>query len=764
MAAPELRLRKEISVRKLVVTAKKSAFRNEGKGHPHRRDLMSKPLKSKKAGVTDPISPGQPPGTSLDWIAGSVLLLAVFLTYQPVWYSGFIWDDFKLLLANPCVVGPLGLKQIWTTSAADICPLTMTTFWVEHALWGVKPLGYHLVNVLLHGACAVALWQVLRALRVPGAWLGAALWALHPMQVESVAWISELKNTQSGLFFLLSILFFVQWLRSRHSNQPAGNKWNYGWMLLFASVAMASKSSTVILPVVLGLSVWWVEGRWHWRNLASLAPVFLLSIAATAASLWTEGLQLAAVTDLQAARTWPERLVTAGAAVWFYVGKWLWPHPLVLIYPHRELDAGRWISYLPLLAVIIVLLIFWCKRESWARAWFFVFAYFLVALLPALGFVDNIIFHHSPVFDHFQYLAGMGLAALAGAALAVWAPFIAPRNRWLQPGLCAGLLLAFSWLSWQRTWAFESEATIWSDTLAKNPNSWAAYNNLGIALFRRGKVDEAIVQYHKALAINPRMADAYNGLALALFQKGKLDDAITQYHKALEISPQLALAHYNLGKALMKKGQVPEATAEFQKAMKINPFLADAHNDLGTVYLQKGQLDAAIEEYQVALVIDPKLALAHYNLGMAFSQKGQTEAALIQYQKAVALDPTDAEAHNNLGIAFAQKGDVDAAMDQFEKAVALLPSDAEAHDNLGNAFLQKGQTEAAIDQYQKALAIDPTDADVHNTLGLALGQQGKMEAAMAQFREAIRLRPNFPEALANLAKGKAVLHPAPVAK
>jgi Flp pilus assembly protein TadD len=700
------------------------------------------------------------PALHRDWIGGLSLMLAVFLTYQPVWYSGFIWDDFKLLLANPCVVGPLGLKQIWTTNAADICPLTMTTFWAEHALWGIEPLGYHLVNVFLHGACAVALWRVLRALRVPGAWLGAALWALHPMQVESVAWISELKNTQSGLFFLLSILFFVRWLRARDSDQPAGNGWNYGWILLFPALAMASKSSTVILPVVLGLCVWWIEGRWHWRNLTSLAPVFLLSIAATVASLWTEGLQLAAITDLQSTRTWPERLVTAGTAVWFYLGKWLWPHPLVLIYPHRELDAGRWASYLPLLAVIIILLAFWCKRESWARAGFFVFAYFLVALLPALGFVDNIIFHHSPVFDHFQYLAGMGLAALAGAALAIVAPFLARRNRWLQPGLCAALLLAFGWLSWQRAWAFESEATIWSDTLAKNPESWAAHNNLGIALFQSGKLDEAIAQYHKALEINPRLADAYNGLGLAFFQRGELDDAIAQYHKALEINPQLARTHYNLGKALVRKGQVPEAIAEFQKVMKINPFLAEAHNDLGTVYLQKGQLDTAIEEYQVALVIDPNLALAHYNLGMAFSQKGQADAALTQYQKAVTLDPTDAEAHNNLGIALAQKGDVDAATDQFEKAVAVRPSDAEAHDNLGNVLLQKGQLDAAIDQYQKALAIDPTDADVHNTLGLAMGRQGKMDLALAQFQEAIRLRPNFPEALANLAKAKAAIHPA----
>ena len=179
-----------------------------------------------------------------------------------------------MVTANPCIVGPLGLKEIWTTSAADICPLTLTTFWVEHALWGLAPLPYHLINVFMHGGCAVVLWRVLRSLHLPGAWLGAALWALHPVQVESVAWITELKNTQSGLFYLLTILFFVRGLKDAN-----GRRWNYGRVLLFAAMALASKSSTVVLPVILCLCAWWVEGRWHWRNLAKTAPIFLMSIA-----------------------------------------------------------------------------------------------------------------------------------------------------------------------------------------------------------------------------------------------------------------------------------------------------------------------------------------------------------------------------------------------------------------------------------------------------------------------------------------------------
>jgi len=206
----------------------------------------------------------QEPRTSwfrCDWFWGLILILSVILTYTPVWHAGFIWDDAQHLTTNPCIVGPLGLKEIWTTSAADICPFTFTTFWVEHALWGLAPLPYHLVNVLLHAACAVLLWRVLRSLRVQGAWLGAAIWTLHPVEVESVAWITEMKNTESGLFFLLSILFFVRWLRARGVERRTGDGWNYRLTLFFAALAMASKSSTVILPVVLSLCVWWMEGR-----------------------------------------------------------------------------------------------------------------------------------------------------------------------------------------------------------------------------------------------------------------------------------------------------------------------------------------------------------------------------------------------------------------------------------------------------------------------------------------------------------------------
>jgi len=603
---------------------------------------------SAKAAGKVKLAPPLPSLLSRDWLLGLILILAVILTYSPVWWAGYVWDDEALITTNPVIIGPLGLKQIWTTSAADICPLTITTFWLGHALWGLAPLPYHLVNVLLHGVGAVVLWRVLRSLQVPGAWLGAALWALHPVQVESVAWISETKNTQSGLFFLLSILFFVRWLRAKDLDGQTRGGWNYGLTLLFAAMAMASKSSTVILPIVLCLCAWWTEGRWHWRNLARVVPIFFMSIAAGFLSIWTQSLNLAIAPNPQLVRIWPERLVMAGDAVWFYLGKLLWPHPLITIYPRWEIDAGQWVSYLPLLAVIIVLFILWRKRESWSRLWFFVFAYFLVALLPVLGLVDNFIFRYSLFFDHLQYLASMGPLVLVGVGMIRLADFVIPKKPQLQSGLCAGLLLILGTLSWQRSGAYESSETLWTDTLARNPNCWVGRINLGNTLAQKGQPDEAMVQYQKALEINPNAADAHNNLGNVFYQREQVDEAMAQFQKALEINPTYAEAHNNLGDVLFQKGQVEEAMVQYQRALEIDPNNAVVHYDLGNALSQRGRLDEAIAQFEKALNINPKLAEAHASLGVSLFQKGQIDNAIVQFQEAVRLKPDYTTAQNNL--------------------------------------------------------------------------------------------------------------------
>jgi tetratricopeptide (TPR) repeat protein len=560
-----------------------------------------------------------------DWLWGLILILSVILTYTPVWHAGFIWDDDGHLTANPCIVGPLGFKEIWTTSAADICPFTLTTFWVEHALWGLTPLPFHLVNVLMHAACAVLLWRVLGSLRVQGAWLGAALWALHPVEVESVAWITEMKNTESGLFFLLSILFFVRWLRARDRGVQTRSGLNYALTLLFAGLAMASKSSTVILPVVLCLCAWWMEGRWDWRNVPRVIPIFLMAVAASALSIWTQCLQLAKLTDPQWARTWPERLATAGDAVWFYLGKLLWPYPLITIYPRWQIDAGQCVSYLPLLALSVILSILWLKHKPWSRACFFAFAYFLAALLPVLGLINNPIFRLSLVFDHFQYLGSIGPLALAGTGLVRLLAFIIPKKPWLQFALCAELLLILGIASWQRTWVYESEDALWTDELAKNPNCWQGHNNLGLAFLQKGQVDEALAKFQKALEIYPNYAEAFSNLGLALLQKGRLDEAITNYQKALEMNAKSFVTHNDLGTAFFQKGQLDEAIDQFQKALEIKPNFFEAHQNLGAALGQKGKLDEAIDQFREVLRLKPDYSPAQDDLDKAQAMARQRD-------------------------------------------------------------------------------------------------------------------------------------------
>ena len=395
---------------------------------------------------------------SRDWLWGLVLVMAVLLAYEPVWKAGYVWDDNAVITSNPVIVGPLGLQEIWTTSAADICPLTLTTFWLEYKLWGKAPLPYHLVNVMVHAACALILWRLLSRLRIPGAWLGAALWALHPVQVESVAWIVEMKNTQSGIFYLLAIYFFVRLPR------PSSAIW--AWTLndtlvaLFAAAAMASKSSTVILPFALCLAAWWMDGHWQWQRLAKLGPIFLMSLVTIAASMSTQGLKLESTDDPLWVRSWPERIATAGDAIWFYLGKLVWPQPLLSLYPRWQIDASQLISFLPLLALLVIWFIFWLNRATWGRPFFFAITYFVIALAPVLGLINLSFFHLTFVADHFQYLASMGPLALAGAGATRASGFVLAEKRLPRACLGAGLLLILGMLTWRQASIYENQETL----------------------------------------------------------------------------------------------------------------------------------------------------------------------------------------------------------------------------------------------------------------------------------------------------------------
>jgi tetratricopeptide (TPR) repeat protein len=746
------------------------------------------------------------------WLWGLILFTAVVVAYLPVWWADFIWDDDLVITGNPCIIGPLGLKEIWTTSAADICPLTLTSFWFEHKLWGIAPLGYHLVNVVQHGLCAVLLWRVLRRLLIPGAWLGAALWALHPVQVESVAWAIELKNTQSCLFFLLSSLYFLRGLKDKAFWTP-----NYGLTLLFAAAAMASKSSTVILPVALLLAAWWLERSFKFRRFLQVAPIALMALIAAHVSVGTQQ-QHGFPGDMDETLSLGQRLIIAGDAIWFYLGKIAWPHPLLMVYPRWAVNPENLVSYIPLTAVFGVLAILWARRDSWGRPYLFGFAYFVVALVPVLGLADITYYHYSFVADHFQYLATIAPLALFAVGVK-WLPDspLAVR-RWLPLALSVGLLAALgnllwtlpwaenasqivrtvaliflcgAWalagitglipalrpwqssilsvvlltllgfLSYQRCWAYESQQILWETTLKQYANCWVAHNDLGNALVNRGEIDEAMSHYLRAVEIDPTYTDAHNNLGNLYVRKGDLDHATAEFRRALQINPNYTLAHNGLGATLYQKGDLDGAIEQYRMALRLDPYYATAYYNLAMVLAQKGDDDEAFTDYQKTLALNPDHVAAHFNLAELLMKMGKVGDAVNEYAKVLALEPANSSAYDRLALALIKEGRLNDALVVYQKALATDGRNETAYRDYGDALAQKGDLDAAIEQYQKALAFNRSDAEAYNSLGLAVLHKGLTDQAIAFFKEAVRIKPDNADAKSNLAHAQAQLHGSP---
>ena len=651
-----------------------------------------------------------------DWRWALLLAVLVFIAYVPVYRAGFIWDDESHLTQNPCVVGPLGLKEIWTTARAVYYPLVLTTFWLVHKFAGLNPLPYHVLNVLMHAASALLLWRVLRRLGVRGAWLGAALWALHPVMVQSVAWVTELKNTQSCFFYLLSIFYFLKWEdclpnprmpRIKDTAIGAGalsrlpecrTRYRHlfvGLSLLFFVLATLSKPSVVMLPVVLVLCVWWQTGRVHRRDVMALAPFLLVSVLA---SVWTilEQKFHAGAIGAEWGQTWPERFIIAGRALWFYVCKLICPYPLIFIYPRWKIDSSQLIAYVPLVAALAGLVVLWLIRAKWSRAVFFAAAYYVVSLFPVLGFFSVYFFRYSFVSNHFQYLASMGPLALAGAGMVTGCSYLTSSRRLSTlpstrrgsrvaitlVGVCGVFLLLLVCLTWQQAAGYRDLITLYTSTLAKNPGCWMAHYNLGIVLNGQGDIDGAIAHYRQAIELRPSYSEAHYNLGRLLAQKGQLGDAIAHYQKALELNPADAEAHNNLGATLFASGRADEAVAHYRKALEIQSDYSDASCNLANALLSGGDLDGAIACYSACLALSPNQPEAQYNLASALFRTGRTDEAIAHFQKVLELRPQNADACANLGSAFLAKGRVRDAISQYRDALRISPDNVVAQSNL----------------------------------------------------------------------------------
>jgi len=604
------------------------------------------------------VGQGLPSWLNRDWFFGLLLLLVVMLAYAPALQGGFLWDDDTYISNEFHLRTWQGLWQIWFVPGAteQYYPLTFTVFWLEYHLWGLNTVGYHVVTALLHGIAAVLLWQVLARLRVRGALLAGAIFALHPVNVMSVAWMTELKNTLSGCLALGAGWAYIRFADLGVYEKPPGQVgtqakkplWNwYVLALVFFALAMLAKTSVSFLPVTLLLILWWKKNQMTGRDVLYLLPMAGISVGMGVLTIYVEQ-HSGGATGSDFHLGFIERVLVSGRSFWFYLGKLLFPYDLTFIYPRWHIDAGAWWQYVYPLATMVLLMGLWMARGRIGKGAWVAFMHFYMTTSMLILIVVLYMMRYSFVSDHWQYLGSMGMCGLFAAGLTTgWERLGLGGKSW-GVGLSLGLLAGLGLLTWRQCGMYSNLETLYRTTIERNPACWLAYNNLGLALEQKGQMDNAIAQFQKTLEIRPDFTEAHNNLGNVLSQEGHMDEAMAQYHRALEIDPNNAEAHNDLGNALVQKGQVDEAIAQYQKALKIRANYAEAHNDLGNALVQKEQMEEAIGQYQKALEINPDYVEAHNNLGIVFAQKGQLEEAIIQFQEALRLNPTYTNALRNL--------------------------------------------------------------------------------------------------------------------
>jgi len=660
---------------------------------------MPRPLRD-----PSPLASERPAGalpSRAGWVC-ALIFGATLLAYFPALRGGFIWDDAGHV-TRPDLQSLQGLTRIWFEVGAtqQYYPFLHTAFWIEHRLWGNSPLGYHLLNVLLHATAACLLGGALRRLAVPGAWLAALLFALHPVCVESVAWIAEQKNTLSAVLYLCAA---VVYLRFDDRRRVASYASATGLFLL----ALLTKSVTATLPAALLVVFWWRRGRLSWqRDALPLLPWFAAGAAAGWVTSWFERMRIGAE-GADFALTTVQRCLLAGRVFWFYLGKLFWPADLVFIYPRWTVDPTQFWQWLFSAGLLALVLALWLlrRREPLIRAATSGLAavlFFGGTLFPALGFINVFPFIYSFVADHFQYLACVGILALVAASLA---PALARLPRGGGAALAALLLAGLGILTWRQAGMYRDVFTLYQTNIERNPSAWMPYNNLAEALARAGRRIEAIPLLEQALRLRSENPEAEN----------------------------------NLGDDLRALGQPQDAIPHLRRAVQLRPDYAEAHNNLGIALIMTGQIADGITEFRTALRLKPNFPLAHYNLGLAEADAGRTAGAIAEFAEAVRLDPAYADAELNWGIGLTLTGRFPDARAHFERAAELEPDSPVVHATYARALAQAGRLDEAIAQYEQALQLAPQDAETHLNLARALRQVGRLEDAEVHSREATRLR------------------------
>ena len=667
-----------------------------------------------------------------------VLGLLVIVCYLPAMlWGGFIWDDNSCIKVDP-VREVSGLQQIWFSPSAlekerHYWPLVYTTFWLEHKLWGFVPAGYHIVNVLLHLANTLLLWHLVRRLAVPGAWVVAAVFAVHPLHVESVAWIIERKDVLSGLFYLASVLAWMRFV-----DQP-NLRW-YACSLVLYAAGLLSKSIVVTLPVALLIWHWWKQGRVTSSDLSRVVPFFVVGLVITVGDLafyWSGeagplGYSLA------------ERMLIAARALWFYAGKLLWPSELAVIYPRWDIHVSDPLAWGYLIAAVALALALWYFRSQLGRGPLAGALFFAVTLSPVLGFVDYGYMQYAFVAERFQYLAGIGVMAVVIGMAAYGVRHVSGLWQKGALGVAAVIMVVLGMLTWRQASIYQDEETFYHHIIALNPQARNAHRHLAYVLSEQGRYEEALGPARVAVDQRPGYFKTHITLGKVLSALDRFEEAETHLRRVIALNPDAHSAHYYLGDVLYKQGRYEEALDSAHIAVDQRPDSFAPHVNLGAILSALDRFEEAETHLRRAIALNPEADNAHLNLGDILFKQGRYEEALDVARVAVAQDPDSFAPHVNLGITFAILDRFEEAEIHLRRAIALNPEADNAHLNLGDILFKQGRYEEALEATRVAVAQDPDSFDVHVHLGTILNVLGYFEEAEIHLRRAIALNPQVP--------------------
>jgi tetratricopeptide (TPR) repeat protein len=700
---------------------------------------------------------------NLRWLIPGLCLSIVAATWvvfgQTVHYEFVNFDDDIYVYENLRITSGLTLQGIRWAFSHSYCyywaPLPALSHMLDCQLYGFSPGSHHLVSVLLHGATAVLLFLVFR--EMTGAlWRSAfvaVVFAIHPLRVESVAWITERKDVLSGLFFVLTLGAYVSYVRNLGGK---GSRARYLVVaFLFAMGLMSKPPSLVMLPLVLLLLDFWplsrfgqpvsagapaepIRGKDSFSVLKGLViekiPLFALSAVSCAVTILT------ANTVPVEQRSIGARLANAIVSYTAYLGQTFYPADLAVFYPFPASGIPSWkiLSSLVLLASVTVG-VFVLRRSQ--RYLVVGWLWYLGMLIPMIGLIQV---GAQARADRFTYLPQIGLLLLIAWAMGDLCASLRHRCAVLGAGalMAVAALMACAHLQASH---WKNSESLWRHILACTSSNNVAHNNLGTALLQMGRVDEAAIHFQKALEVQPQYAEARNNLGNVFFQKGRVDEAVADYQRALEINPKLPLARYNLGVAFLQKGRVSEAAGHFQGALQIEPDFVKAHYNLGITLVQLGRVSEAIGHYNKALEINPNYAEAEYNLGIALLQIGRLNEAVSHYNKALVINPNYVEAHNNLGTALVQLGRVSDALAHFQRAMEINPLNVEAQNNMALVLatfpekrVRNGVKAVELAEHADQLTGN-ANASISATLAAAYAEAGQFPNAITTAERALRL-------------------------